>query len=228
MIILFWVISVLFGFSDFYIPSNMYSFCHQVDTSNFCVHAYCTAYDSEYLQFGMSLVVFAIMFGIYCRIYSLLRKYQLFKGRHRKNMKKNRKGLITTFFILGTFMLCLLPYCIFEVVINVLMVTDVRKVIHYFNLVSKFDYYLFDLLLVNSLCDPIIYAVRMREFRLSYRNLVYRWCKKTEAGTVCRDRFSEAEFASREISCRYSNGTCTVSIMPPPSTTYTCDAVNPM
>ena len=48
------------------------------------------------------------------------------------------------------------------------------------------DSYLYNLLLVNALCDPIIYAVRMREVRQSYVNLFKNSCVLRQHNSLSR------------------------------------------
>ena len=97
----------------------------------------------------------------------------------RNQVKKNKKGLVTTIIILVIFIFCWMPYCLFEIVmiLSIQHSKNFIKMLKYSKLMSKLDFYLFDILLLNSILDAVIYSLRMREVQQGYRNIVRR-CKK--------------------------------------------------
>ena len=178
MIICFWVIAVLLGFSDFYIPSRKYSYCEA--TPNFCQSVLCNTFTSEYIVFALAILAFILMSGLYTRIYIEIHHYQTFHQQHRQNIRRNRRGLVTTFLIVITFLLCWLPYSLFEVIILISMATNPQNNMYYFKLTAKIDTYLYDVLLLNTLCDPIIYAMRMREVQHGYKSTLQMCLRKKQ------------------------------------------------
>lgn len=190
MVALFWIAAILLTMSDFYVPIGRYSFCENSTPVNFCEAVYhCSTWESEYILLGLGVISFLIMAFLYTRIFFKIKKYQSFQGRHAARARQNRRGLITTFIILATFAICWLPYCLFEVIINIRMSHDPDNILYYWGLVTKYDFYLFDLLLLNCLCDPVIYAVRMREVQKVYRRLL-RPCLGKRARKASRLKMS--------------------------------------
>ena len=178
MIICFWIIAVSLGFSDFYIPSRKYSYCD--DTPNICESVLCNTFSSEYIVFALSILAFILMLGLYTRIYVEIHHYQTFHQQHRQNIRRNRRGLVTTFLIVITFLLCWLPYSLFEMTILISMATNPEDALYYFKLAADYDTYLYDVLLLNTLCDPIIYAMRMREVQHGYKNTLQICLRKKQ------------------------------------------------
>jgi len=75
-------------------------------------------------------------------------------------MIRGRKALCTTAMIIGLFMLVWLPYCVYEGTLRLLRLLELI----YFNMqFHKVSQVLYLLTLFNSLIDPFIYALRMRE-----------------------------------------------------------------
>ncbi len=102
MIAIFWALAFICGFSDFFIPA---SYCHRNRTVNFskCMPAFCTAYDSEYLMFGITFLLCVVMTGIYTKVFAVIWSHRKFRNRYQKISTKSRRGLVTTLLILGTF-----------------------------------------------------------------------------------------------------------------------------
>lgn len=170
MIVSFWIFSALCGFSDFIIPSRYFSFCKTEAISNYCEAVHCSVYNEEYIMFTVAFISCALMIALYAIIFVQITRYQAFQQMFRQNMKRNRRGLITTFVIVATFMVTWLPYCLFDVIVIVSNRTQPQHYIYYFRLSRHLEWHFYNLLLLNSLLDPIIYAIRMREVQNGYRN----------------------------------------------------------
>ena len=170
MISCFWVIAVLCGFADFYIPFPKYSFCEK--NMHFCESVFCNQFTGEYIMFAIALVSFVLMTSFYARIYLEIIRYQAFHNQHRANVRRNRRGLLTTFFIVLTFLICWLPYCLYEIVVLIDTAIHPGKGLKYMKITAKIDFYLFDIILLNSIFDPLIYALRMREVQFGCRRAI--------------------------------------------------------
>ena len=70
---------------------------------------------------------------------------------------KSIKALVTTFIILGTFILLWLPY--FCIILTIVFNTELQAY-H----MKMFDIFIC-LILLNSVCHPVIYAIRIRHVR---------------------------------------------------------------
>lgn len=123
-------------------------------------------------------------------------------NRKWKNKKRNTRALYTTLLIIGTFMICWLPLCCFQ--ISMLIIKKIHKDIPdvHITRLLKADQYLYVVLLLNTICDPIIYAVRIGEVRRGFKTLVCRIFKCKKSASILQRRAStfstitEAGFSS--------------------------------
>ncbi|XP_064648477.1 adrenocorticotropic hormone receptor-like [Lineus longissimus] len=173
MIVLFWIFSFTVGFSDFYIPSEMWITCQGSELKTYCQRVTCSKYDAEYALFVIIFIVVLILSVLYVRIYIVIRKQQYGNeaGRAPQYVRRNRKGLITTVLILATTLICFLPYVLLELILTIQIRINHLAIFRHIPNMLKADSYLFDLMLFNSLLDPIIYAARMRDVQEGYRRL---------------------------------------------------------
>ena len=219
MIISLWLLSFLFGFSDFYTniisspargqssnlttivanfndsfsssSSSSSSVAHQENRPQrlqsqfhyFCFKVYRSLYDPEFLIFGLTIVFAIIISFLYACIYRKIRNFQAVDNKRRNYTRGKRRGLVTTTLIIGTFLLCWLPYCLFNMIIMLLMMTNTETAVRYLAVLNRVDYYMYDLLLLNTLCDPLIYATRMREVQNGYRKIFKLFFKNSRCPT---------------------------------------------
>ena len=158
MIILLWMIAFICGMSDFLVGLVGYTDRHK-KVLNYCEYIELERYQPEYTTFFIALICLLVMMTSYLTIY-----YEVHKRRLNCNpgslevCPRNRKALITTLLILGTFCICWIPTCIFQValVIQAHINTNVLKELQeeFLNATE----YLYDLLLLNSLLDPQSYT----------------------------------------------------------------------
>lgn len=172
VIVTVWIVSYLCGFSRFLVPTATYKFC--LITAAYCNSVSCSTYETKYLLYPLVLICFVTMFVLYIKIFATIYWHQQKSGRHKRYMKKNIKGVVTTMVILGSFLVCWLPYCLLEVWATLQIVVDHDAIMTKFITIMNIDYYLYVLLLFHCLCDPIIYAVRMPDVQRGYRRLFHR------------------------------------------------------
>lgn len=166
-----WILSALGGFSNFiigaigYKPQKIFNFCEYIMYDN---------YHAEYLIFGVTIIcLFAITF-IYTRIFFEVRKIQA-KTRLVPNYTlHNNKAMITTLVIIGTFIICWLPNCIFQITMIAQIHLNKKMVYKLFDTFLLISKYLHILQLANCIIDPIIYAVRLKIVKTGYRNFLKR------------------------------------------------------
>ncbi len=167
----FWAIAILCGFSDF--MSGYPKYPRNAHRFNYCEFIYITKYQEEYPTFTIALVCAVIMMVSYAMIVRAIRQ------RHRgmellrpDNTVRNKKAVVTTLLILGTFFGCWLPMCMFQLALIIQVKVDPKPLEKLQYILLKADTYLYDLLMLNAILDPIIYAVRMREIQMGYRRLL--------------------------------------------------------
>ena len=182
MIIIFWIIAFVCGYSDLFsvIPDR-----EHLATYNFCELAFLTPYQEEFTVFAVAFLCLVSMLVIYVKIYIKIQERQRkainVRDDHRTHlsdsMKQTKKALVTTLIILGTFISCWLPLCLFQVTLIIQVMVNpevINKWIRYLGIADK---YLYDLMLLNAIMDPIIYAIRMPEVRCGYRKMCWRFSR---------------------------------------------------
>ena len=200
MIILFWVIAFVTGFSNFLSP--MWEIQkYRNSTYNYCEYAWTTSYQEEYTMFTIALLCLCLMMFMYIRIYQKV--HCRFQQEDMKKIARNRRALLTTFLILGSFMLCWLPTCLLQ--ISLLVISHIKpemlQNIHQCLLIV--DKYFYDLLLLNTLCDPIIYVVRISDVKAGYRQMFMKcFSLKLHRNVSINTSRSDFLFTSRSSSVK--------------------------
>ena len=206
IISLFWIIAFTLGFSKFLLPVALPSYCQRKMEIEFCERVYCSQYDSEYIVFVLTFVTLFGMLGIYILIFIRLQRPILNHEMYR-NRRRNRRGVVTTILIVVTFMICWLPYCIFEIVmtLRIRYSNDLSFMIENFRMIQTADFYLYDLLLLNSILDPLIYAKRLTEVRTGYRFLRKFLLECSQNNEMFGDGLVSTSLLLRENNTNHSN-----------------------
>lgn len=178
LITVMWVTAIILGFSDFFTGVNIYKQNHT--NYNYCEATYKSKYQDEYTVFSMAILATIVLLLIYSRIYIKIKLHQRpgetnpakTKTSVRNDMKRNVRASVTTLLILGTFMICWLPTCIYQIALVIQIKLDKTKLYAWSSTLILIDKYFLDLLLVNSIADPVIYAIRMYDVQMGYRRLL--------------------------------------------------------
>lgn len=190
IIIFLWIVSAFGGFSNFFLgypgyktKENLFNFCEYIMYDNF--HA-------EYLVFGVTLLCLCVIVYIYTRIYIEVKRIQTRTPSFPDETVQNRKAMVTTLLIIGTFSICWLPNCIYQIYMILKIHYDNRDFHDLFSTYLLISKYLYILILMNCLFDPIIYAIRLNIVRKGYKNclqkLVQKFCsiRKHLCSAKCR------------------------------------------
>ena len=124
MILVQWTLAILFGFSNFFSGYPDWGIKSIRERYNYCELIYLTKYEEEYTVFVLSLICLVTMMFIYIRIYMEVRKHHQRTSQISQEIKKNKKAIITTLLILGTFILCWIPMAVYSVVLVLLVYTN--------------------------------------------------------------------------------------------------------
>lgn len=140
---------------------------------NYCELVWLSPFQEEYSTFIIAGICCCVMVTMYVRIYWAIRRkhgngagFETRDGRIRDKSEHNTRALLTTLLILGSFALCWLPMCFFQIIMLIIMHARPellsRRAI---STLTTVDQYLYAMFLINTLCDPIIYAIRIRDVR---------------------------------------------------------------
>ena len=174
VLILAWIVSLVLGFSDFFVSIKDYYFTLKSYGYNFCECVWLSTYHEEYTVFTIAPLCFLIMMYCYTRIYSTIHKRRIPGAEatsQRNDLRRSRKALVTTLFALGSFLLTWLPLCFFQITLIVKAYSHPQFLQDNQNTFKAVDRYLYNLLVLNSIIDPIIYTARTQEVRLGLQRL---------------------------------------------------------
>lgn len=153
---------------------------------------YCTQYEPDHLMFCVVLVCLGGMTVMYGRIMWILYKYQQqeYVTVTQRKAQRHLRGLITSFIILGLFAVLWLPNSIMDAYTTIRMSQpqthdQMKKVT---KLHQYAFWYLYALVILNAICDPIVYAMRMRDIQESLKLLL---CFKRPTFNHKMKRFGE-------------------------------------
>ncbi|XP_070212595.1 adrenocorticotropic hormone receptor-like [Littorina saxatilis] len=167
-----WLVAFVTGCSVFFADVEEF---HKVSRHfNYCEYVQYSDYQSEYLVFTVAFISFIVITYTYGRIYVEVRRTYRNGSTNPMDYVRNRKALLTTLLIIGTFVFCWLPTCLFQIALVIQVHVDKVVVKRMYVAFLRANRYLNALLLLNSLCDPIIYAFRLRDVQLGYRKLFQR------------------------------------------------------
>lgn len=113
IICVIWFIAFLGGCSVFL--ANVSEFADVAQYINYCEFTEYSDYQGEYLVFFVAFVTFFFIVFVYIRIYLAARRPYRGRANNPMNYARNRKALLTTFLIIGTFVVCWLPSCLFQI-----------------------------------------------------------------------------------------------------------------
>lgn len=206
MITILWVIAVIGGFSNFFAGFGK----TQKDSFvNFCEYTLYTEYQAEYIVIIMALICLVSILVIYIRIYREVKQINAKCVTLLKDGLHNKKAFRTTLLIIGTFVVCWLPSMTFQLAMIIQVHVNTESVRKLFSTLIRANKYLYALLLVNSLCDPIIYAVRLKEVQHGYFRLLSR-CSKFYREKVKEEIYNQSRAA---LSTRRRSTECTIKIL---------------
>ena len=171
LIHLLWIISVTIGLLDMVVTifvdvingsllSKHFTFCEYILNAGFRC--------SEYIiQIVFILVSFALIF-LYVRTFLEYRQFVARREVSGQDELHDKKAIITTLLVIGTFQICWFPIGLLSV-LNELALVDYNR---------TFLSIGWMLMMLNVLCDPIIYGVRLLIVRHGYKILFRRVFRK--------------------------------------------------
>ncbi|XP_060070726.1 melanocortin receptor 5-like [Ylistrum balloti] len=175
MIALLWILAIIGGFCNFLTGLSTYK--DRERYLNYCEVIMYNDFHGEYLIMTVTFICLVSISFIYLRIYCEVKAINSRLTYLQKDSFHNKKSLITTLLIIGTFVLCYLPTCIFQIAMVIQIHVNRETVKKLFVTLLRANKYLYALLLLNSVCDPIIYAVRLKDVQMGYYRLLSRCFK---------------------------------------------------
>lgn len=114
---------------------------------------------------------------------------QLSKLRQRQgnNLREIKKAVKLTFIILAALLLCFTPLNVAKIVL-LSYHSDIAYITH--EALVMFFFFSLSLSFFNSLLNPVIYALRMNQFRVAFIEMVFRTDEEIEMPRFLRVRNS--------------------------------------
>ncbi|XP_074658886.1 adenosine receptor A2b-like [Tubulanus polymorphus] len=178
-IAIIWTLTTVLAFSDWiaiavYLPAN-------ATITDVCLRTNSDRYMPQFIMLPLMIVTLITIVLIYTKILVEIRRHHQ-RATNNPDLQKNRKALVTTLCIMGSYCVLWMPYFLFDCILTIRRVVsrhsftrdEITRLVTWTN-------YLNMLVFLNALMDPIIYAIRMAEVQRSYvrlLNRVRRWLGK--------------------------------------------------
>jgi hypothetical protein len=147
---------------------------------SFCMSVAYDSYNIEQIIVGTIFVALLFIVLIYIRIYHHVKRSLPGRPRHRRNkISPTLKTLVTTMLFIGTFVMFWTPEGVFQIYMYMKANQDQDYIHDHFDDLSVISDVLFLVLQLNSLADPIIYAIRLPKVN---QGLKVIFCKKGAQG----------------------------------------------
>ena len=179
IITLIWILSAFGGFSNFLFGYPGYK--NKESFFNYCEYIMYDNFHAEYLVFGVTILDLCVIIFIYTKIWIEIKKLNTRTRFYPDEITQNKKAIYTTLFIIGTFCLCWMPNCFYQIYMILIIHynnSDFQNLFGTYLLISK---YLYILILMNCLFDPIIYAIRLKIVRKGYKNCIQKLVQRFHA-----------------------------------------------
>lgn len=137
----------------------------------FCMKISLDEFDSELI---MTIIIFVVLLAVvvfYTRIYFVVKDIIRHDQMLYHDQQHNYKATVTTMLIIGTFIIFWTPLAIFKIL------TSLHAQELYASKEEEMRYVddsLLLLLLLNSLADPLIYAIRLQEVQKGYKVMLFK------------------------------------------------------
>ena len=140
--------------------------------ADFCLTNY-TVLDWQYFVIGTKLIVFLVIVGLYTKIYQEVNTVIQRNRVAQMEELHNKKAIVTTSLIIGTFFLCWIPNVVLNIFIIIKLHTDpyILGDCATLQLYRRLQLSVFIPIVTNTLCDPMIYAARLNMVQIGYRRL---------------------------------------------------------
>ena len=125
-----------------------------------------------YLLIIPELIVLIIL---YVQVYVAYKKYVIRHQSLRPDYHHNKKAIATTLLVIGTFMVCYLPVSVLQIASYLFMEELMDVYIKYKGLIH---YMTQGLVLLNPLCDALLYALRLTVVKEGYKEIFRSLCKR--------------------------------------------------
>ena len=217
MLFLIWIISFVGGLIDFIVGAAIGG----ENGEDFCLRIYTDKFESQIVLLGLIIPELFVLIFLYSCIFLEVKKL-LGRGHalHQDDLH-NKKAIITTLLIIGTFMFCWVPNSVYQITMYVMIQTDPERVTREINTYVLIHTILWILMVSNSLCDPIIYALRLREVQRGYNRMLIKVCKMKKSRYERRSRrnrarvfVSDTEFNEQSTAATVNAGNGTTPTTP--------------
>ena len=158
------------------IPKTVMYYKNDENQDPFCIYMF-----YEYLTripYFLVIPELFILILLYSRIYVAYKQYVTRHQSLRPDDQHNNKAIVTTLLIIVTFMVSWVPYSMLIIAYSIFsdkVFTDFpQKVLAYIAWTCQ------SLILMNSFCDALIYALRLEVVKQGYKAMLRKFCQKCQ------------------------------------------------
>ncbi|XP_052761427.1 melanocortin receptor 5-like [Mya arenaria] len=185
-----WTTSMFCGVLDLFVSISSF----RAEEATFCGHVNTVNRTTFNYELVIVIFIFIVLVGlliIYTRIYYQVRKLVRDDRHNRLESSHSMKAIVTTFLIIGTFSLCWCPIGLYHTVLYILRPDYSKMTEATIDRLLLVNSILFLFLILNTICDPVIYAVRRSEVQQGYIRVYNKLLRKRR-----RSSFYENEMHS--------------------------------
>ena len=140
-------------------------------------NTFCQYMLQEYFPktFYLLIIPVIVLIILYLQVYVAYKKYVIRHQSLRPDYQHNKKAIVTTLLVIGTFMVCYLPVSVLQIA-SYLFVEELKVV--YIKYKGLIHYMTQGLVLLNPLCDALLYALRLNIVKEGYKEIFRSLCKR--------------------------------------------------
>lgn len=170
MVMLVWMVSIIIPLSEVFVGSAILD-TEEHNSTVFCKAIEMDDFKTDFFITHFIFIVIIIMTIAYINIGITGKRMQKMDILLRRNTSIKNKTIVTTGLFILTFMFFWVPYGAFHLFITYKMMSDPYYSDDLENIYKALlaNHFLTNIFLLNSIADPLIYALRLKKVRKGYR-----------------------------------------------------------
>ena len=169
-----WIISTISGLLDIIVAVFTKPLHHShglPEEPNVCYDVTEDSFHAQTAPAFLVLIEMILLVFLYVRVFLEYKNCSRRRQFFQQSNTHNKKAIVTTGLIIGTFLICWVPVSVYWIVEY--YIKDIQNRIRI--ILGPFSYIL---MVTNTICDAVIYASRIPVVRTGYRNMFRKLCRR--------------------------------------------------
>lgn len=169
LLLVVWLLSVFGGLLDIVVSAFTKSSGLQLQDPDFCFLVIDDRFHAQTAPAFFVIIESVFLVILYARVFCEYRSFSTRSQIYPRRETHNKKAIITTGLIIGTFQVCWIPVTLYWIIDYYIVDVDNSLRI----IIGPISYIM---MVINTLCDPVIYALRLPTVRRGYKHLCRKLC----------------------------------------------------